>query len=78
MKKYKLLGGGVLQAETNRAVVEFLNNTSLFGYEKNIDTFMEKTSAACRWQNGSVIRFEDVDTFVEDLIASGFLTEIEE
>lgn len=75
MKKFKLLGGGTMQSESNRELAEKLNSTSLFGYEKDLAVFMQKTSEACRWQNGAEIRFANSDEFIADLTANGFLTE---
>ena len=78
MKKYKLLGGGTMTAETNREMAEKLNLNSLFGYENDLNVFMRKTAEACRWQNGSEIRTGNCDEFIEDLEVNGFLTEIRE
>ena len=77
MKKYKMLGGGFITALTNAELVHILNSKSYFGYKDNPEEFMQLTAEACLLQNGSVIRFDTYDNFVADLIAKGFLTEVE-
>ncbi|MCL5991548.1 MAG: hypothetical protein M1419_05540 [Bacteroidetes bacterium] len=75
MKTYNLLGGGTITAESNQEIVENLNLTSLFGRRKNLNEFMVETAKACQVQTGAEVRTNNINSFVEDLIKAGFLTE---
>ena len=72
-----MLSGGTITAETNEDVVKHLNNNSLFGYRKRHHDFMVDTAKACKLQTGAEIRTNDCDVFVEDLLITGFLKEVE-
>lgn len=77
MKKYQILGGGFVTADSAKDLVEFLNNSSMFGFEFDIEKFMEQTSKACAIQTGAEIRTDSKEVFIADLIANGFITELE-
>lgn len=75
--KFKLLGGGQIEAESNEQLVERLNITSLFGYREDVFQFMKNTANVCKTFNGAEIDCSDYDSFVTGLIESGYLTEVE-
>lgn len=73
MKKYQLLGGGVIEAETAEQFVSELNGKSMFGKCNTNKEFMKHTAARCRMQNGKTIRTKNYIVFQADLIKFGFV-----
>jgi hypothetical protein len=76
--KFKLLGGGQIEADSNEQLIKRLNITSLFGYKKDVFQFMKNTADACKTFNGAEIDCSNYDNFVIGLIESGYLTEVED
>lgn len=73
---YKMLGGGTIYAPTNLDLVINLRKNS-FNPGESLEEFMEQTAKACKLQNTSIIRTDNIDVFVEDLIENNFLTKVD-
>lgn len=71
-KTFKLKGGGQITASSNEDLVLQLMLQGFINY-KSKELYMKATSHACKIQNGSKIRFDTIDNFVEDLINNNFL-----
>lgn len=77
IKKYRLADdGSVIQAATPLIVIVSMRDSSKFAHNEKIVQFMEGFSARYKEQTGHIIRTEQADWFVNDLIACGYLTEI--
>lgn len=76
MERYELLGGGFVEGNTAKEIVQRLNNASFFGAKETIEEFMEETAKACEHQNGSTIRATTAEDFVADLIENGFMVRV--
>ena len=73
MIKYNLKGIGIIEAENNARLVGKMNGISFFGHKKTLSLFMQSTAESCELQNGSIIRTDNEDNFVSDLILNGFI-----
>jgi hypothetical protein len=74
MMKYNLLGGGSIEAPTELGLVEALREDSMaWAPTVSIEDFMEEMAARCKIQTGATISTLDVNSFLIDLIANGFL-----
>ncbi|QNF34343.1 hypothetical protein HUW51_17035 [Adhaeribacter swui] len=77
MKKYKIFGGGLIEASSFLSLVTQMQNES-FTPTDSLTQFMEETSRRCKIQRSAVIRTSSVDDFAKDLITAGFIVEIED
>ncbi len=76
MKKYKLLGGGVIKSQNPVDFVNQLNQLSIFGFRDNINLFMSETAKRCYVDNSVIIRSNCCEDFLEDLIKYKFVEEL--
>lgn len=74
MKKYMMLGGGLIEAASVSALVSQLRRQSQTNSNSD-EAFMERTAALCKVQTGAIISTYTKEEFITDLIANGFLTE---
>jgi hypothetical protein len=73
--KYELLGGGHVEAASSLGLVEALRQDSqAWAPTVGIEDFMEEYAARCKMQNGSLVRIDTMEHFIDDLVAGGFLT----
>ncbi|MFA7327116.1 MAG: hypothetical protein WC121_10660 [Candidatus Kapaibacterium sp.] len=75
MKKYILKGGGKIKATTPTGIIEQIRATSLHPCD-TLEKYMVEVSRSCHQDNGSNIRTESHRKFVNDLIANGFIEEV--
>ena len=74
MMKYNLLGGGSIEAATALGLVEALRaDAAAWIPTVSIEDFMEGMAERCKLQTGADISTLDVNSFLVDLIAHGFL-----
>ncbi|MCX6145722.1 MAG: hypothetical protein NTW25_00505 [Candidatus Kapabacteria bacterium] len=76
MPKYKMLGGGIITANSPKEFVQKLREIS-FNPCESVEEFLEKTAEACNLQNGTLISFENESWFLVDLIKNSFVEEVE-
>jgi hypothetical protein len=74
-KRFELAGGGELKATTTQEAAERLREMS-FNPCNSLEDYMRSTSAACKIYSSSVIRFDNVDNFINDLIDNEFMKEV--
>ena len=60
---------------SNFELVEMMWQTS-FDPNDTMEEYMEEVAKRARMQNGSDVRHDTVDNFVEDLVEAGFLKEV--
>ncbi|QLH54002.1 MAG: hypothetical protein CH6_2541 [Candidatus Kapaibacterium sp.] len=77
MKKYQLLGGGIIEGETPEEIIETLRRMS-FNPGRVRQEFMDETAKACYVYSGAIINTDHPKNFVEDLIKYGFLNELKQ
>ena len=74
--QYKTLDDAIFSASSPTDLVNQLRYVS-WTPSSDINDFMQQMSKSCKLWNRAIIRTTDPDTFVADLIDSGFLTLIE-
>ena len=77
MKKYKLKGGGIITADSKTDLVIRLSQNTIFGFNNNLGEFRKETAERCFIYDGSDIRTENCDVFIDDLITNEFIEVIE-
>jgi hypothetical protein len=77
MNKYKLTGGGIIQASTPDEFLKELNEKSIFGFQHNQKLFMTDTAIRCFQTNSVHIRTNNAAEFLEDLIKHRFVEVID-
>ena len=77
MTKYRTLDGATFEADSDVDLIEQLRADSWTETE-DIEDFMIRMSNRCDIQNGSVVRIESTELFVQDLIAGGFLKVVDD
>jgi hypothetical protein len=75
MKTYELFGGGHIKAASYFALASAMRRESHTPTD-SLQEFMDQTAYRCKIQRGSEIRTGEVDLFIEDLIANGFIKEV--
>ena len=70
--QYKLMGGGFVTASSFQELAESLWKGS-HTPTATLEDFMEQTAERCMLQMGCVISTYNVEEFVTDLIANGFV-----
>lgn len=76
MKKYILKGGGEIKATTPTGIIEQIRATSLHPCD-SLEKFIVEVSRSCHQDNNSNIRTATHHVFVYDLIANGFIEEVD-
>ena len=71
--KYKTKDGEVIEGFTSDEVVNKIKNGSRFDGEKSMSEFIEDMSKRMNVYDGSVVRHQSPELFVEDLLACGWL-----
>lgn len=75
--KYALLGGGHVEAASPLALVmELRKDSQAWAPTVGIEDFMEEYAKRCNFQTGAVVRTDNVQHFIDDLVAGGFLLPI--
>ncbi len=77
MKIYKTNDGKQIEAYNNHDFVIKLNASSLFGSKATLSEFMKSTAEACKLQNSSEIRYDNIENFVADLVSNNFIEILE-
>ena len=73
--KYELLGGGHVEAASPLGLVmELRKDSQAWAPAVGIEDFMLEYSDRCKFQNGTVVRIDNLQHFIDDLVAGGFLT----
>lgn len=72
MTTYILKGGGSITAASPADFVTQLRRMS-FNPGRSIVEYMRYTAAACLLQSGAIIRTDNTELFLEDMLASGFV-----
>jgi hypothetical protein len=73
--KYKLLGGGHIEAASPLELVEALRaDSQAWAPTVGIEDFMEGYADRCKMQNGAIVRTDSLINFLHDLQAGGFIT----
>ena len=73
--KYELLGGGHVEAPSPLALVmELRKDSQQWAPTVGIEDFMEEYAKRCKFQNGAIVRTGNVQHFIDDLVAGGFMT----
>lgn len=76
MKKYKMIGGGIIEGQTAEELVENLRANSLFP-EKDKKEYMKAVSRRFFLYYEQVrIRCESASVFIEDLSINGYIKAI--
>ncbi|QHL87430.1 hypothetical protein GU926_08265 [Nibribacter ruber] len=75
MKKYKVLGGGEINASSFLSLVTQMQEQS-FTPSSDLPDFMRQVADRCMIQRGSVIRTDSTENFAQDLMANGFLEQV--
>lgn len=70
--KFTLKGGGQVVGETAKEIVEKLRELS-FTPGRNNQDYMDLVSKNCYVYDMSIIRSDDYDEFIQDLIKNGYL-----
>lgn len=75
--KYELLGGGQVEASSALALVlELRKDSQEWAPTVGVEDFMEEYAKRCKMQNGTVVRIDTMQHFIDDLVAGGFLTPV--
>lgn len=74
MKKFRMLGGGIVAGENNQEIAEAIRDQS-FNKADSLQEFMEQTARACIMQRGKSVRTDNVGNFIRDLKKEGYLIE---
>lgn len=72
MANYKMLGGGIITANTPEEFVQKLRALS-FNPCDTIEEFIETTAKNCLLQTGKFVQAGPADEFLSELIANGFV-----
>lgn len=73
--KYKLKDGGVINASTPEEFVTNMRESSRFDSNCSVAQYMENFAARFKTQEGSDIRFDTAENFLQDLSEDGFVSE---
>lgn len=75
MNKYKTLDGKIVEANSDKQLIEKLREDS-FTESTDLKDFMVQTSRRCYEYDKSNIRIDTHENFINDMIKGGFLTKI--
>ena len=75
VKSYRLQDGDIISGKTDKAIIEDLRAGS-FNKADSLAAYILETAAACQLQNGSIIRTDNYQDFISDLITNNFIIPI--
>lgn len=75
--KFRAMDGYEIEAESNQKLAEKLWQ-SMFIPDATIDEWMAGSAKRAAIYNGSQIRTDCIDHHIEDLIAAGFISKVED
>lgn len=72
IKKYEMLGGGIIKGNTPKEIIGALRFSS-FNPMSSDEIFMKEMSERCKFYNNAEVRTDTEENFVRDLINFGFI-----
>lgn len=75
-KKYRLQDGGLITASGPEEFVKNMRLSSRFDSECTDQQYMENFSCRNQCQNGVLVRTDNVEHFVSDLIDTGYIESV--